>query len=109
MATFEVDEVERGTLLYPKVAVLPILTYKIKVKPESFSKYPDYLNPVDVRYVSNSFVGAVHTAYYKHYPLVLSPDMIWQCVAQGLPSMSTRMQRNCVTCLWHMKGKRKSR
>ena len=77
------DEVERGTLLYPKVAVLPILTYKIKVKPESFSKYPDYLNPVDVRYVSNSFVGAVHTAYYKHYPLVLSPDMIWQCVAQG--------------------------
>ena len=33
--------------------------------------------------MSNSFVGAVHTAYYKHYPLILSPDMIWQCVAQG--------------------------
>jgi hypothetical protein len=28
-------------------------------------------------------VAAVHTAFDQHYPLVLSPDDIWLCIAQG--------------------------
>jgi hypothetical protein len=27
---------------------------------------------------------AIHQAYTAHYPLVLSPDHIWICIAQGL-------------------------
>ena len=32
----------------------------------------------------NALVDAVHTAFNCHYPLVLSPDMIWLCIMQGL-------------------------
>ena len=32
------------------------------------------------------FLLAVTTAYDKHYPLVLSPDMIWLLILQGLAS-----------------------
>ena len=32
----------------------------------------------------HSFVGAVHAAYAQHYPLVLSPDMFWLLITQGL-------------------------
>ena len=32
----------------------------------------------------NALVDAVHTAFDCHYPLVLSPDMIWLCIMQGL-------------------------
>lgn len=33
---------------------------------------------------SHPFVEAIHTAYDKHYPLMLSPDMVWLCIEQGL-------------------------
>ena len=29
------------------------------------------------------FVAAVHTAYAEHYPLTISPDMIWLLITQG--------------------------
>ena len=32
----------------------------------------------------NALIKAVHTAFDRHYPLVLSPDMIWLCIMQGL-------------------------
>jgi hypothetical protein len=31
----------------------------------------------------NGFIGAVHAAFDNHYPLELSPDDIWACIAQG--------------------------
>ena len=31
----------------------------------------------------NAFVQTVHIAYENHYPLVISPDDIWMCIAQG--------------------------
>lgn len=31
----------------------------------------------------HGFLAAVHTAFDLHYPLVLSPDAIWLCIAQG--------------------------
>lgn len=35
-------------------------------------------------YSTNNFVAAINTAYDQHLPLVLSPDMIWLTLAQGL-------------------------
>lgn len=32
----------------------------------------------------NGFVMAMHLAYTRHRPLVLSPDAVWLCIAQGL-------------------------
>ena len=31
----------------------------------------------------NRFLATVHAAYSEHYPLVLTPDVIWMCIAQG--------------------------
>ena len=31
-----------------------------------------------------AFVAAVHAAFADHYPLIISPDHIWMCIAQGL-------------------------
>ena len=63
--------------------MLELVTTKIKVKPESCCKLPADVNLIQTWSTQNSFVEAVHTAYDNHYPLVLSPDIIWQCVAQG--------------------------
>ena len=63
--------------------MLELVATKIKVKPESCCKLPAGASPVKCRSTLNSFIEAVHTAYNRHYPLVLSPDIIWQCVAQG--------------------------
>lgn len=32
---------------------------------------------------SHPLIEAVHTAFAEHYPLVLSPDDVWLCLAQG--------------------------
>jgi hypothetical protein len=40
---------------------------------------------------TNGFLGAVHTAYAYHYPLVLSPDDVWVAVAQGF---ATHVNKN---------------
>jgi hypothetical protein len=37
--------------------------------------------PVEVE--GNPFVGAVHVAFAEHRPLILSPDDVWLCIAQG--------------------------
>lgn len=39
---------------------------------------------VEVFTKQNLFVKAVHAAFYGHHPLVLSPDIIWVAIAQGL-------------------------
>src|SRR5689334_15177073 len=31
----------------------------------------------------HSLAEAAYHAFYKHYPLVLSPDAVWFCLAQG--------------------------
>jgi len=41
-------------------------------------------------YTTNRFVGAVHRAYSDHYPLVISPDDIWLCIAQGFAKHITK-------------------
>lgn len=31
----------------------------------------------------NPFLGAIHRAYEAHFPIVLGPDEVWTCIAQG--------------------------
>ena len=84
MATFEVDNVKRAENPLPVAKdMLELITTKIQVKPESCCKLSANINPLKSWSNQNSFVEAVHTAYQSHYPLTLSPDIIWQCVAQG--------------------------
>ena len=84
MTTFEVDSVKRAENPLPVAKdMLELVIKKTKVKPESCYQFPDSLSPVESLSTLNSLVEAIHTAYEYHYPLVLSPDIIWQCVAQG--------------------------
>ena len=84
MATFEVDNVKRAENPLPVAKdMLELITTKIQVKPESCCKLSADINPLKSWSNQNSFVEAVHTAYQSHYPLTLSPDIIWQCAAQG--------------------------
>eukprot|EP00463_Aulacantha_scolymantha_P001046 TRINITY_DN1729_c0_g1_i1.p2 TRINITY_DN1729_c0_g1~~TRINITY_DN1729_c0_g1_i1.p2 ORF type:complete len:83 (-),score=13.11 TRINITY_DN1729_c0_g1_i1:525-773(-) len=39
---------------------------------------------VEVFTKQNLFVKSVHMAFFGHHPLILSPDIIWQTIAQGL-------------------------
>ena len=84
MTTFKVSDVKRARNPLPTAkSMLELITTKIRTKPESCCKLADNLMPVKSWSTQNSFIEAVHTAYDNHYPLVLSPDIIWQCVAQG--------------------------
>ncbi len=82
MATFEVDSVLKETAPLPLSRVDETLTERIGVRPESIFKLPPDFNPVDC-HIKNQFVASVHLAYGRHYPLILTPDIIWQCVVQG--------------------------
>ncbi len=86
MATFAVDEVEKETKPLPATASLEQIVQSCigGVKPEAIYSRPS--GPYGTTYapVNNGFVSAVHIAYSSHYPLIISPDAIWQCIAQGL-------------------------
>ena len=84
MATFKVDSVPTKSSPLPHVNLEQSTRSRIGgVKPEAFSKTtrPTVFHDYDSTHV---FVSAVNLAYAQHYPLVLSPDAIWMCVAQGL-------------------------
>ena len=83
MSTFPVDQVSRATKPLPQENFEKVvISHTGGVKPESFSK-PTRV-PFEDQEGVNAFIAAVHTAYALHYPLVLSPDAIWMCIAQGL-------------------------
>ena len=84
MTTFRVDDVKKNTSPLPPSDSEQVLTHIFRTKPESYSRPPAHLNTVQPGWFGdNKFVAAVHMAFGKHYPLVLSPDMLWQCIAQG--------------------------
>ena len=83
MATFAVDRVVPATQPLPRGRFEELLVNRTGgVKPESYSK-PNGV-PVERLRGVNAFVAAVNEAYANHYPLVLTPDAIWMCIAQGL-------------------------
>jgi hypothetical protein len=43
---------------------------------------PPPTNTVDVFTKQNMLVKAVHTAFFEHHPLILTPDIIWLTIAQ---------------------------
>ena len=83
MATFQVSAVQKERKPLAKMANYEAnLTDLLgRVKPESHSQ-PNGV-PVWAGHI-NAFVGAVHTAFARHYPLTISPDHVWMCIAQGL-------------------------
>jgi hypothetical protein len=84
MATFEVSAVKKESQPLKKVNYEAALTNLLGgVKPESH--YQSHGVPVSSGHM-HAFVGAVHMAFANHYPLTISPDHIWMCVAQGLSS-----------------------
>ena len=84
MATFAVSSVEKETKPLKKVPYEANLTQLLGgVKPESHY----HLNGVPVSSGRiHAFVDAVHMAFANHYPLTITPDHIWMCIAQGLSS-----------------------
>ena len=81
MATFPVDDVQRETDPLPERDALSAVTKKCgTVKPEAWSM-PIHC-PIDDS-TFNGLICAVHLAYHRHYPLVLTPDAVWMCIAQG--------------------------
>ena len=82
MSTFQVDPVAKSTTSLRRANLGELLTYEFGgAKPESHFKLER--TPVQ-SWDNNAFVSAVHNAYASHYPLVLTPDHIWMCIAQGL-------------------------
>lgn len=42
------------------------------------------VRPAQLEAATHPVIEAVHTAFAAHYPLALSPDDVWLCLAQGL-------------------------
>ena len=86
--TFKVDDVKPST-----TSLSPIKDWEQQIadrccvpKPESFSAKPmSGWTPVHQRHGggTNALLWAINTAYDQHYPLVLSPDIVWLVIAQG--------------------------
>lgn len=95
MTTFKVNPVEVGKKLLPIGDIDEIIKHRCGgVMPEAYSacaqnsiqEKPNHRpntrsKPVEI---NHGLVSAVHACWSNHYPLVLSPDMIWLCIAQGL-------------------------
>lgn len=79
--TFSVSEVAKEALPLPRALVSDVLRRQRLVKVEAASQPP---RPYVECPAAHGLLQAVHLAYQWHYPLILSPDHIWLCIAQGL-------------------------
>ena len=90
MTTFEVSSVNKESKPLEKIDYERALTNLLGgVKPESH--YQSSGVPVSSGggfhgWIRHAFVNAVHIAFANHYPLTITPDHIWMCIAQGLSS-----------------------
>jgi hypothetical protein len=80
--SFKVDDVEVAQYDLMETTYKRAIERRIDRKIEGFpiSKQGNWLVPTDF----NAFVASVHFAYSEHRPLVLSPDIIWLTICQGL-------------------------
>ena len=81
---------ECSNKLLPTTSSKEAMNSKLGYSPESISDNDGCM----VEYMfseMNSFVKAVHAAFASHYPLILSPDMVWLCIMQGF---SAHVNRN---------------
>ena len=80
--TFSVSKVKKATKSLVTVSYKTALESALKHKIEAFplQKTAQSLVPTQ----AHGFMEALHFAYADHRPLVLSPDMIWTLIAQGV-------------------------
>ena len=88
--TFKVNNVTKPKKPLGKADYADVLQHRCgNVKPEAFS--PPRQQVVEelrgltrIIGIDNGLISAIHTAWSSHYPLTLTPDIIWLCIAQGL-------------------------
>lgn len=84
MITFEVNRKAKqtlGTKLLDSADAQSAFSKRLKAPVEACGATNTKI--VSGRVFSHSFVEAAHLAFSDHYPLVLSPDSVWLCLAQG--------------------------
>ena len=87
MTTFQVEDVTKSTKALPSGDSARIVLERCgSVKPESYSKFAHlpFEKSGSYKPIPNALIAAVHEAFSNHYPLILTPDSIWLCIAQGL-------------------------
>src|SRR3569833_1328511 len=96
--TFDVDSVVPSTTLQPtspyRDIVHDLVSGHVRLESHSRKSTPLVLlpsrKPIEMRMAStdivHGFIETVNLSYNQHYPLTLSPDMIWLLVAQGVAS-----------------------
>jgi hypothetical protein len=79
LATFTLSNVERGPVLDLQLADTCIRD--LMARPvEALGCATEWLVRCNTMH---SFASAAHDAFYQHYPLIIRPDDIWFCIAQG--------------------------
>jgi hypothetical protein len=83
MATFTVSDVALSRERLPSTTLVRSLHLRTKSDFEAgAANLPDLVAPTGAFH--HPFIEAVGAAFADHYPLVLSPDDVWLCLAQGL-------------------------
>lgn len=75
--TFKVDPVRIPDYRARSTSILEAWKARTKTTPESYSEH------VLVESTFHPLIGAVRDAWNLHFPLILSPDVIWLTIAQG--------------------------
>ncbi len=79
--SFQVSEVERAKRKLPVTKYEKVLRNILKTQPKSYSRVKKDLV---AKIYTHPFIGAAHLAFAHHYPLIISPDVVWLCLVQGL-------------------------
>ena len=85
-ASFAVDDVGKCPFSLPRVKAEKNLKNLLRGKVESHYEPEGGVIDYGMDYEGsclNGFLAAVDLAYRKHYPLILSPDIIWLATMQG--------------------------
>jgi hypothetical protein len=94
MVTFAVSQVERGGERLPTTdtrgSIAALLDRALAI--EACSPGTFVVDPARGKWRWHPFVAAADCAFNRHLPLVLSPDAIWLCIAQGIAA-ATRVPR----------------
>jgi len=80
--TFSVSNVKKATTKLDEVYYKNALQTSINYEIESYQieLKNKKLIPTD----ANAFVCALHIAFAQHRPIIISPDMIWLLIVQGI-------------------------
>jgi hypothetical protein len=86
VTTFTVSAVERSAEVLATIdtrgAIAALLDQPIEI--EACSPGSFVVDPARGKWRWHPFVAAADCAFNRHLPLVLSPDQIWLCIAQGI-------------------------